>query len=370
MSRTAVFEIPVVNGSSIERGLKLFKAGTVKDSLGHQRTWSADDLRAMVENFNTLKSLAGFDPPVRVDHTDSARDVVGWIKDVSTDGEFLYGDIEFTEPDAHDKFRRGTYKPRSSEIGAYETNGSDPKTYEPTLFGVAFVDIPAVENLYGRPHQGDAPMEFKMNGHLFQLTEPAAVQAHIDQLEAAAKFSVNGAEVSDHSTVQAHIVALEAGRTPVTFKIKGADTTDHAAVQAHIVGMEGALEETRKSNRQAFVKALADGRKIGAPQVEALSALAVGMSDEQFEAFKTSYDAAPVLPLFAAHGAGPANATGTTPVEGGEENPLDKDIRQQEAILANLRRVGGVYANVATLEKTAAFQRLTELKQQRAALGR
>lgn len=134
-------------GTNIVHGKKIFRAGTFKDSKGVLHTWTIEQLDAVVANFNHLRAndlLAGV--PVRVDHTFSARDVVGWVSDLKREGEFLLGDLHFTESSAFSKWDNGTFEPVSSELAPYETNSGD--IYYPTLIGVAFVDIPAVEGLY------------------------------------------------------------------------------------------------------------------------------------------------------------------------------------------------------------------------------
>ncbi len=134
-------------GTNVVHGKKIFRAGTFKDSKGVLHTWTVEQLDQVVANFNHLREhnlLAGV--PVRVDHTFSARDVVGWVSDLKREGEFLLGDLHFTESSAFSKWDNGTFEPVSSELAPYETNDGD--IYYPTLIGVAFVDIPAVEGLY------------------------------------------------------------------------------------------------------------------------------------------------------------------------------------------------------------------------------
>lgn len=126
---------------------KIFRAGTFKDSKGTLHTWTIEQLDQAVANFHHLRGnnlLGGV--PVRVDHTFSARDVVGWVSDLKREGQFLLADLHFTEMSAFSKWDNGTFEPVSSELAPYETNSGD--IYYPTLIGVAFVDIPAVEGLY------------------------------------------------------------------------------------------------------------------------------------------------------------------------------------------------------------------------------
>lgn len=363
--------------SSVVSNLKVFKAETFKDSRGRQKTWTAADLKSMVDNFNALVQRGIFPKvPVRVDHSDSAKNVVGWISALRSDDQFLYADVSFTEPEAAAKYQRGTYGPRSLEVGEYETNGAQPEVFFPVVMGLAFVDIPAVEGLYRNQTdvmfaqvtvEGDRQMKFKIKG--VETEDGTAIQAYIAELEAqapkaATKFRVNGADVEDFAAVQKHVLDLEAKVAEFaksgsfTFKVNGAETTDFAAVQAHVANLETVIDESRKTNRGAFVKKLADDKKIGAPQVESLTAVAQGMSDEQYAAFQASYEAAPVLSLFGNHAGGTTNHAGTATEPGGASE-LEKEIATYAQRVDILRRSG---MSKDQLEKTESFQRLAALK--------
>ena len=324
---------------SVARGLKIFKAGTFKDSKGAQSTWTTDHLNTMAANFKTLKDGGIFTKvPVRVDHSDSANSIVGWLSNVYVQGDFLLADIEFTEPEAAQKYQRGTYANRSVELGKYETNGDNPKMYDPTVMGLAFVDIPAVEGLFGR---ASAISVF----HLVEGKETMQV------------FKINGQDVSDAAQVQANIIDLEkrAGDKTFTFKLHGAEeVSDFAKVQAHIVTLEKERDDKLVEARQTFVKQLATDGKIGEAQKETLTEVAVGMSPDQFEKFSKSYENAPKLSLFEKHGGGGGDQ------EGGAPDPKAEAIKTAEATVDQLRRSGAYSAEA--LKKTRAFITLTELK--------
>ncbi len=138
------------DGSTILRGVQVLKVGTFN---GLDVT--AGDLQAMAERFSSLRETVGFEPPVRLDHSMSVLSIVGWHEGLYTatgpdretgeDTTYLLADWRITEPDVMPKIQRGTLRFRSSELGPYRTNaGVDmPLVY----YGVAFVDIPAVEGL-------------------------------------------------------------------------------------------------------------------------------------------------------------------------------------------------------------------------------
>lgn len=113
------------------------------------------DFLAVVERFGALLDGDVFEPPVRVDHGWSVRDVVGWHEDLRTAEDvdpttneltlYLVADWRITELWALDAIERGTLRKRSAEFGSYLTN--EGVEYPFIYYGCAFVDIPAVEGL-------------------------------------------------------------------------------------------------------------------------------------------------------------------------------------------------------------------------------
>ena len=310
------------DGTGFVRRLKIFKAGTFADSLGIRRTWTAEHLAQMVFNFELLKNGGVFtDVPVRADHRTSVMSLAGYFDAMSTDGSFLYGDIEFTEPEMFGKFERRTFRGRSLEVGFYEDN--DETLYWPVVLGTAFVDIPAVEGLYGKTHI------LMSNDKETTAVEPT-------------KFRVNGTEVTDAAAVQAHITNLETTLTQrppaAAFRINGAETSDPQAVQTHIDTLETAATEQACAGRRDFVKGLVKANKLAAPQEQSVIDLVVGtkdlpgMNDAQFAAFKASYEAAPVIGLFQPH------AGATNP--GGETTEAQSALATAKAVVAQHRRAG------------------------------
>lgn len=329
-------------GENIATGLRVFRAATFKDSRGRQKTWSAADLVTMASNFKTLLDRNIFTKvPVRVDHEGSAKSVVGWLKNVHAAGEWLMADVEFTEPDALAKFTRGTYGPRSLEVGTYETNGETPERFYPTVMGLAFVDIPAVEGLHGK----------QTDTSVFSIVEEPMPELHV--------FKVAGADQSDYAKVQAYIADLEAkvAAKPAEFifKLNGADDiNDFAKVQAHVVALEKQVDEHVLGDRRSFVKALVTEGKMAAPQAESMTKLVEGMSPDQFTQFQAGYANAPALSLFQRH------TDGITNPNGDADSTKAADLKTAEAQVDMLRR-SGRFDNGA-LEKTEAFRKLTALK--------
>lgn len=95
------------------------------------------------------------------------------------------------------------------------------------------------------------------------------------------------------------------------FRVFGKSVTDPTAVQAHIDTLEKFQGEARSAGRKSFVASLVSDKKITAPQEEGYNTLALGMSDEQFSQFKGVWEAAPKLPILESHAGGTINHDGT-----------------------------------------------------------
>lgn len=315
------------DGRRVVRGLKIFRTGKLTDSAGRQREWGSDELDKMVDHFARLTDSGEFpDVPVRADHSISVKDVAGYHTSLRRDGNFLVADVEFTEPEAAEKYARGTWRSRSVEIGTFRTEAGEELF--PVVMGTAFVDIPAVSGLYRAPDS--------------ETTEEIPV-----------KFRIAGAEIEDAEAVQAHIDSLEAFKAAApevhTFRVDGTETTDPEAVQARIDALEAFQNEQVVAARESFVDGLAADRKIGAPQVDALKEFAKGLSPEQFETFRASYDAAPTLSLFDRHASG-------TPVEG-EPGAASSEIDALRETVAMHRMT----LSTEALHRTPSYQRLKAL---------
>ncbi len=327
------------DGTGLVKRYKIFKAGTFSDSRGERRTWTAEHLALMVANFNLLRNTGTFpNVPVRADHRTSVLGIAGYFAGLSSDEHWLYQDIEFTEPEMFGKFQRGTFRGRSLEVGFYEDN--DEALYWPVVLGSAFVDIPAVEGLYGKSH-------ILMSND----KETAPVET--------TKFRVNGADVTDAGAVQAHITQLEAtvaaGKAPAVakFRVNGAEVADPEAVQTHISTLEAFAAESRDSGRKAFIAQLVTDGKLGAPQAEAFTNMVVGtadlpgMSDAQYAAFQASYKDAPKLGIFERHG--------DVSNPGGEVTPAANQLAIDEGVMAQFRLSG---MSEDAIKATPTYKRL------------
>lgn len=351
------------DGTGVIHGLRVFREGTFRDSLGEQHTWESTHLEQMVFHFNLLKDNGVFpNVPQREGHPrlfGSSGQVVGYFVALRHEGEFLVADIRLTEPDAVGKWERKTYRARSLEVGMYETN--DEALYWPVVMGCAFVDIPAVEGLYARARQHNAAVvTVDQEATVPDQPTPAAPAAPAPAAPAPAApaqpqppAQPAAAGASPSHPAPGGDPADQHGSNPGTlaFRVNGRPTGDPAAVQRHIDALEAFQSATKEANRKAFVEALAKDGRIGQPQVEGLTSHALDLTDEQFEGFKKGYENAPKLSIFENHGGSPPNPDG-------QAQPND-EVDILEETVKQLRHSGMTDEQV---QKTQAFQRLQALR--------
>lgn len=375
-------------GGKIER-LKVFRSGSFRDSMGVQRTWETEHLEQMVFHYTMLRDRGTFpNVPVREGHRElfgSGGSVIGYFDNLyrerEGDIEFLFADLDLTEPEAFAKWERGTFRARSLEVGMYEDNNDAP--YWPVVMGVAFVDIPAVEGLYSKPptdhtkyHFAQVVMDEKENLVSDQSgtgtppaptppAPPAAPAAAAPPAAPAAPPAPPAPPAAPTAPAPAAPVEGQANHSAPTpgafaFSINGQPTHDYAAVQAHIATLEGVVKETTETNRKAFVEGLAHSNKIAATQVESLTAIALGLSADQFTAFSASYEAAPKLGLFGQHGvqdggtppASDGSITGST-TGTGDDDPTVLEAR------VKMHRQSGMSED--KVKETSSYKRLVAL---------
>jgi hypothetical protein len=367
MSRAESLE----NGNTGLGGVKIFRAGTFKDSTGIQHTWEPEHLQQMVFNYNLLRDRGTFaNVPVRDGHPSflgTGGEVIGYITGLGVEDSFLVADFEITEPDALAKIERGTFRGRSSEVGYYETN--DEAMYWPVLMGLAFVDIPAVEGLFSKDNttrkfsllsenkETPVPPE---NGNQTPGEQPVPVPVAPGEATPEAPPAGENAptgqpnETGEESTPPQQEAQAQHGAAGGTFQfsINGAATNDFGAVQQHITALETAAQEQADQARREFVSSLASSNRVAATQVESLTAHALSLSGEQYATFRASFEAAPSMSLLGQHGNSVTNPNG-------EGDPQSDEVAVLEEIVANHRRAGMTEEKVA---KTKSFNRLQELK--------
>ena len=361
------------NGNKHIESFPVFRTGTFKDSMGESRTWGREHLAQMVSNFKNLRDSEILENiPVRDGHPglfgggapgSGPGRVVGYVTDLrvgdsNADGEtLLVADFEFTEPDAVEKFQRGTFRARSSEIGMYETN--DEALHWPVFLGFAFVDIGAVEKLFGKSWTSN---HFTLSEDNAMGTKPKGDDDTIDLTNETDDAAGETADVTDdvdtsHDT-HTHSSGNSAGDVGgnFTFRIGGEPTTDFAAVQQHVDHLESIQREMVDSARNDFVTQLAEDGVIAATKVDDMQEFVRTMSTDQYNKFTEMYKDAPPNALFAHH-AGVTNEDGT---EGTNESASESDEMEILEQRVEYARKSGL--DEESLKKLDSYQRLQELK--------
>ena len=236
----------------IVRGLKVFRVGNFPNSRGVRSEWTAERLQRAATNFNKLRSQRIFpDVPVRLDHTQSVRDLVGYFHELRFDGQYLVADILFTRRNAYDEYNSGHLRNVSLEIGQYVTN--DEVVYDDVVQGLAFVDIPAVEGLHQRPTGEDMGTENK--GEAQETAESPEPEPTVPP---PTPTPAPTPPTEPQAVPQPEPVGAHRRSEVHTFRVNGAEVTDPAAVQTHIEALEKFRSDTNTSLRNSFVDDLVE----------------------------------------------------------------------------------------------------------------
>ena len=396
---TTGFERNDDKGTATITDWPVFKAGTFADSFGFVETWTTEHLAQLVSNFELLKPVL-VNIPVRADHGRSIEKVKGYVTALRVAEGVLLADVVLTEPDAVEKYERGTYRSRSAEIGFYETN--EGAAYYPVFLGVAFVDIPAVEGLFSKAtDQHPSTRYFTEASPQMTTTSNPAAQAG----DTAPALRPSGSEpVTTTVTVQSggqftapatttNPTMAPAPSTPAAppagptqpgapavqvpppidqpapaptaaaapagtqkFTVNG-EEMDLDTIATRLAAAQNFEKEQMEATRTAFVKGLVDTNKVAAPQRESMEAFAKSLTPEQFTAWSATFEGAPELSLLANHGAGvsnPNNANGGTPL-----TEAQQEIKTAEETVKMHERSG---MSQADIEKTASYQKLQAAK--------
>ena len=259
---------------TLVKDIEIFKAGTFK---GIEFKTSALD--KMVANFHYLKAFNIFpNVPMRADHPGfwSAGEVAkigGYIEDAKRIGQKLVVDVRFTNKDMLSKVQDGSYISRSAEIGTYQDNNQ--VTYDPVLYGFAWVDIPAVEGL-------SPQFSFsKENVNLISLNESMDEKEQFPPVEKTEEESIEEVKVTEEVKEADEVKAskeeemveeikekeeVELSKTMETLEFSKAFPKEFAELQlakeekfiAFFDGLvnEGKLLPTLKEKEMAFAKSL------------------------------------------------------------------------------------------------------------------
>jgi len=342
------------DGSATLTGMSIFRAGEFRNSKGQNTEWKIDDLHAMASNFSVLRPTFP-NVPVRRDHVRSVDNVIGYFDQVYVKGDNLYGDFRITEPDAVEKFERGTFRSRSIEVGPYESNSGDI-TF-PTVLGLAMVDIPAVEGLFQRHDPKEAPVadEFTQEDLDWAVAcgyAQAASDTETDftkDLEWAVACGYAEADVA----VRAEMADKD--KAPFMFQMGDGDTSsEFASVQRRLDALNQFVDEVTSKAREDFIDTLVKDEKIGAPQRDDLVAFAGDLTAEQFTTFRATYEAAPKLGVLSYNN--DDGGKGPDP-----KSPIAIEYATAQEVVAHHKRSG---MSEAEIQNTDSFKAMVALEAQ------
>ncbi|MGY3315766.1 hypothetical protein ACV242_004262 [Peribacillus simplex] len=122
----------VINGD-LYKDAELFSVGTHRGV-----EYTEEDLQMLVDTFFPEDNI-----PVQLDHSDSARDTVGFLQEVSLSGGKLYGKLKIIDKEAQEKAKNGLYKKLSISFYLEDFNGK-AKPYR--IREVSLVAFPQVKS--------------------------------------------------------------------------------------------------------------------------------------------------------------------------------------------------------------------------------
>lgn len=337
--------------NKVYSGVAVFRSGTFRDSNGMQNTWEDLHISQMMDNFDHLvKNKKIIQVPARDGHksflnknTPGNGAVVGWHQNVQSkkikspvDGleyNYILADYEITEPYANEKIVNGTFRNRSAEIGTYTTNNE--AEFWPVYLGFAFVDFSAVEGLnFSSSSQGNG------NVRLYTWTGWSNEEKTVDPNQQG-----TGTALPFPPSM------LPGGQANASaFTLNGQQVTDPAAVQAHINRLEQFVQEARGAARANFVSGLVRTSRVPVTQQDAMVAFANSLNDEQYGQWIATWGSVEQLPLLANHGGGVTNPQGNTTL-----TASDQAIADAEAVVKMHELTGMPKEQLA---KTASYAKL------------
>lgn len=260
------------------RGVEVFRAGTYRG-----RTWTPDDIARMVANFQALQGR--LDPPLRVNHSGDAWDVVGWVRRLYQEDDLLLADIEVTEPEALARIERGTFRKVSAEIYPNFVD-DDGKEYGPTIRAIAIVDIPQVKTIRGIVLNSEA-LDLEGEGGT-EVAEVEQMQERIAELEQevqAYQEKVSNLE-SQVTSLQERLAAVEQERDEAKAQV--------ASLQEQITAYQ---EAERKAKAEQEADAYIRAGKVTPAQKDHLVNLFMSLGEDEVASLKNMLDLAPAVDL-------------------------------------------------------------------------
>jgi hypothetical protein len=264
--RFYISNLPFEAFEESEKGFLLKKVEAFRAGTWRGRQYTVENLQEMANNFKTLREENLLEPPMKVDHSESARDQIGWIADLYVEGEALYADVLFTEQDAMEKVKRGTWKKVSAEIYHNYKEESNGKEYGMVFRALSIVSIPQLKNIKGIVLNSES-----LDGG-FDMNEEQ-LKALLDEKLAGLDNKIDFSELSTN--------LLDGFKS---FYAEEVEKYKEEAKQAKEDAKKMA-EAVKASKIKEEVKAYAEAGKIVPAQEEALKELLGSFSEEQKEIF-------------------------------------------------------------------------------------
>jgi hypothetical protein len=92
--------------------IEIFKSGTHTDSAGNKKTWTDQDLDAIVAKYNPAEHEA----PAAIGHPEHNAPAFGWVESLERKGNTLYATFKDLVPEFVDMLKKGLFKKRSISI--------------------------------------------------------------------------------------------------------------------------------------------------------------------------------------------------------------------------------------------------------------
>lgn len=154
-----------INGA-LYKDAELFSVGTHRGV-----EYTNEDLQVLVDTFYPEDNV-----PVQLDHSDSAKDTVGFLQEVSLSGGKLYGMLKIVDEEAKKKTKNGLYKKLSISFYLEDFNGK-AKPYR--IREVSLVAFPQVKSAQLFKEEGSLISNYEDGGK--KMTEPERLAYLLDK---------------------------------------------------------------------------------------------------------------------------------------------------------------------------------------------
>jgi hypothetical protein len=234
-------------GEKIEAGEDKYLKEAEMFSTGTHRgvEYTEDDIKTLVDNFSTEDEI-----PVQLDHSESARDTVGFLREVFSDGGKLKGKLEILDEEIQKKVDKGLMKKLS----------------------VSFYLKHTEEGI--KPHK---------------LREVSLVA--FPQVKGARLFSENG-YVSDYEEkggedmTQENKIDLNELKAQLKQELETEIHEQYSELQKQVESLQGADVKLKQATVESKIEKFSADNKIVPAQKDALSKLMASFSDEQTQLFE------------------------------------------------------------------------------------